>query len=532
MQISDILATLLTNRGLTDPQKIYEFLHPPHPMDIPAADLGWDNDQLKTALELVHYHLQNNHPIAVYGDYDVDGITSTAILWETFYAFSKSVFPHIPHRREEGYGLTTKGIDHCLSKGAKLIITADSGITAAEEIAYCRSHDCAVIVIDHHQPPAKLPEPNALLFSTSTSAAGLSWFFAKEFLQKNPSSKTDLEDLLSLAAVAVICDLVPLLGISRSIAKFGLISLNKTTRPGLLALFSKAGIKLGEIDTYHAGFIIGPRLNAMGRLEHALDSLRLLCTTDPMRALELAELLDNTNHSRQDLTLTSTKNALSRFSDSDVPAVIIAADVSYDEGVIGLVAAKLVEQFYRPSLVIAIGPEISKGSARSVSGFHLTDFLKNHSRFLSSVGGHHMAAGFSLATRDLDNFVAEIQTASKEIDTSAFVRLRKIDVDIPISLVSHELYNEIDQFAPFGLGNPRPVFASDHVVVSSSKRVGKDFSHLKFTASGFDAIYFQAPPDLHLSDQIEKIVYSLDINTYNGLSKLQLLVKDIYGSSA
>lgn len=532
MQISDILTTLLTNRGLTDPHQIHEFLHPAHPMDIPSADLGWDNSQLITAVELAHHHLINNHPVAVYGDYDVDGITSTAILWETFYGFSKSVFPHIPHRREEGYGLTVKGIDHCLSQGAKLIITADSGITAAAEIAYCRSRGCDVIVIDHHQPPAELPQPNSLLFSTATSAAGLSWFFVKEFLQSYPSPKADLDDLLSLAAVSVICDLVPLLGISRSIAKYGLTSLNKTTRPGLLALFSLAGIKLGEIDTYHAGFIIGPRINAMGRLEHALDSLRLLCTTAPMRAMELAQLLDDTNHSRQDLTLNSTKDALSRFSTVDVPAVIIVADPSYDEGVIGLVAAKLVEQFYRPSLVISVGQEVSKGSARSVSGFHLTDFLKKHSRYLTSVGGHQMAAGFSLSTSDLDNFIAKIQSASSEIDTSAFVRLRKIDADIPLSLVGQDLYNEVNRFAPFGLGNPRPVFASNHVTVSSPKRVGKDFSHLKFMVSGLDAIYFQAPPDLNLSDQVEKIVYSLDINTYNGVSKLQLLVKDIYGSSA
>jgi single-stranded-DNA-specific exonuclease len=298
-----------------------------------------------------------------------------------------------------------------------------------------------------------------------------------------------------------------------------------------LALFLEAGIKLGSISTYEVGFVIGPRLNAMGRLEHALDSLRLLCTTDINRAHELARLLDDTNRSRQDLTLSSTQKALSGFRPEDPPPLIVAADVSYDEGVVGLVAAKLVEHFYRPALVITIGPEVSKGSARSVTGFHITDFLRRHASQLSSVGGHAMAAGFSLPTARLEDFISEVQTASKAIDTSLFVRQRRVDAVIPLELLDMDLFRQLEQFAPFGLGNPRPVFASEDVGVSGAKRLGKDFAHLKFFTSGFESIYFQAPPGLVLPPRLQKIIYSLDLNTYNGFEKLQLLVKEVHGSA-
>jgi single-stranded-DNA-specific exonuclease len=532
MQIPDLVEILLKNRGLTSPVSVSEFLSPSDPLRLPVSAAGWTDTQLSSALKLVDQHLAAGNKIAVYGDYDVDGITSAAILWETLYRFSKSVFPHIPHRRQEGYGLTRAGIDHCLEQGAKLILTADSGITAGEEIAYCRSRGCDVIVIDHHQPPDELPQPNVLLFSTATSAAGLSWFFAREILSARHQDIRIAAELLSFCAVSVICDLVPLLGINRSFAKFGLSALNTTNRPGLLALFVQSGISPGHIGSYEVGFIIGPRLNAMGRLEHALDSLRLLCTTDPARALSLAKTLNDTNVLRQDLTVQSVETAVSSLNKSDIPAVILVSDTKFNEGIIGLVAAKLVEEFYRPALVVSVGEHLSKGSGRSVPGFHLTDFLRHNSDYLQSVGGHEMAAGFSLLTSDLDKFIAQISHSAELVDTSGFVRTERIDAEIPIALVGDKLYQQIKEFAPFGLGNPRPVFLSRHVPIAFPKRIGRDMSHLKFSAAGIDAIYFRAPPDLSLPVTLDRLVYSVDQNTFNGLSRLQLYIKKINGSAS
>lgn len=512
MDTDAILKKILENRGLKTKEEIAEFFNPTHPKDIPSP---FDSSP---AIKIILSHIKNNNKIIIYGDYDVDGICSTAILWETIYVGYKNVFPHIPHRREEGYGLSQKGIDHCLERGAKLIIAVDNGITAHDQVKYCRDKGCDIIIIDHHETSSQLPNANCILHSLSTCAAGLTWFFCRDF-----GSVPSLE----LVALAVICDLVPLLGTNRSFAKYGLEELNKTTRPGLRSLFEESGIK--DVGSYHVGFIIGPRLNAMGRLEHALDSLRLLCTKDSTKAKELAHVLSETNRIRQDLTSKSVDHALSTISSTHL---IIAAHESYDEGIIGLIAAKLVEKYYRPAIAISVGEKTSKGSVRSIPGFQITDYLHKFDSLFLALGGHAMAAGFTIETSRIKDLVFSV--SNPEIPPELLIKTRRVDCELELNAIRYSLYSRLKEFEPYGLGNPTPVFLTKDVQVSNPRLIGKNSNHLKFTVEGLDAIYFNAPPSPELRRGVggevgigEDIVYSLGENTWNGQTKLQLVVKDI-----
>lgn len=536
MSLDEIIQKLLANRGLKTKAEIENFFNPPHPDTFTFTNFGLKTKTITQAWELIRHHQSKSNAIAIYGDYDVDGLTATAILWEVLYSNYKNVFPHIPHRRDEGYGLSQKGIDHCLKKGAKLIITVDSGIVANQQIKYCREQGCDVIVIDHHEPGSTPPPANVILHSTISTAAGLAWFFAKE-LSKSYKLKANSSDLLSLAAISVICDLVPLLGINRSFAKFGLEELNRTKRPGLLALFEQAGLKqsnnvaMKPLNSYHVGFIIGPRLNAAGRLEHALDSLRLLCTPNSEQAFTLARHLNQVNQLRQDKTKSSSDHAISQFTDQSLPKLIIAASPDYDEGIVGLIASKLVDAYHRPSIAISIGNQVSKGSARSLPGFHITDHLRQFTDLLTSVGGHSMAAGFSLSTLKVENFI-QVATAlaQEEIPDEILIKNTRIDAFIPVDLVDLHLLSQLQKFEPFGLGNPRPVFKSTQVPVSGFRRIGSDLRHLKFLAGNLEAIYFSAPPGVESAMTLADIVYSLDLNVFNGRETLQLVVKQLQKS--
>ena len=542
MTTDDIIKILLKNRGLTNPEQIEGFFHSPHPADIPLKSVGLKSVDIQKAITLIRRHSRENHQIYIYGDYDVDGLCATAILWETIYAHYKNVHPHIPHRREEGYGLSQKGIDHCLSSGAKLLITVDNGVVAHDQIAYAKKHDCDVIVVDHHEKGKKLPPADVILHSTSTCAAGLAYFLASEIQSKVPPLRLrggrkgelpeEMGKYLDLVSLAVICDIVPLIEVNRSFAKFGLEALNHTRRPGLLALIEVSGIKEFGITSYHVGFILGPRLNAAGRLEHALDSLRLLCTTDPVKAGEIARNLNDINSRRQDLTLKSVNHAINKLTclPAGTANLLVVSDPSYDEGIIGLIAAKLVEKYYRPAIAISVGEEVSKASARSVPGFHITEYLQTHTQLFSSVGGHSMAAGFSFSTSDLNLVLNSLSQVS--VSSDLLVKKSRIDVEINLSVLDLDFYLRLSEFAPFGLGNPQPIFSTPGLKIISSRIVGKTGKHLKLILSdgtvSLPAIWF-SPPDDFDPQKVTRIspYYSLQVDSFSGRPTLQLQIKGL-----
>ncbi len=550
----DILATLLANRGINSKKAVDDFLNPPEPLSYTSTDLLINSAQLKKAITRIRKAIKTQEPIVVYGDYDADGICATAIMWEVLRDIKAQVLPFIPQREKESYGLTIEGIDSILadekyglggqpkSKTKGLIITVDSGVVAHKAVDYANKLGIDVIVIDHHEKPKKLPKSLALIHTTKLCASGLAYFVARELKKKSSSEEDFLVGALELAAIATITDLVPLVGPNRSIVRYGLKALNKTTRPGLKALFTVAGIK--EIGTYEIGYVIGPRLNASGRIESALTALRLLCTTNHEKAQDLAEQLNTTNRERQDMVVDmaarATTNYELRTTNSD--RIIVMIDDSYHQGIIGLIAGKLVERYYLPAIVIARGEKLSKASARSISGFNIIEAIRTTEDILVNAGGHPMAAGFTIENEKIQEFESRIKkVAAAQITTDMLEKSLRVDTTVPVDLINFDLYELLSKLAPFGLGNPEPVFASK-ATVQSFRTVGAEGKHLKLTVSvipsevegshtnnSLDAIAFNhgaIAAKLKVGEEVN-LAYSVALDTFNGNHKLQLKIRDI-----
>lgn len=536
-----ILKTLLENRGLKTKKEIEEFLNPPDPSEFGAADLEIDKKEVAKAVKRIKEAIDKDEGIIVYGDYDADGICATAILWESLYRLTKKVLPYIPERISEGYGLNKESLQKLKAENEKLklIVTVDHGITAAEKIKYAQELGIDVVVCDHHQLGKEIPECTAVVHTDKICAAAIAWFVARELTTDYslPAGKAGLQstaDYLDLVAIASISDLEPLLGVNRSFVKYGLAALNKTKRCGLLAILEEAGLSKGSLGTYEVGYIIGPRLNAMGRMEHALESLRLLCTSHSEKAKDLAAKLGLTNRERQLLTEETARHAIeSEKLKAKSEKLILVAHETYSQGVIGLVAGKLVEEFYRPAIVVSLGEVYSKASARSVSGFNIIEAIRAQSDLLVDAGGHPMAAGFTVETVKLEELKKRLsEAAEKEISEEILQKTLKIDLEIPSEMVSLKLWKEIQKLSPFGLGNPEPIFETE-MMVENFRLVGATGKHLKLTLRGqgglWGAIAFNQAnltKKLALGQKV-RVAFALSLNEWNGEEKVELKVRDI-----
>lgn len=553
VKVDDLINLLLQNRGITNEKDKEHFLHPDL-SEVTPKNVGIDTKQLQKTIQRITTAIEKQEQIVVFGDYDVDGITGTAILWETLHALGAKATPYIPNRIEEGYGLSTKGLENLLSQLAtiNLVITVDNGIVAHEAVAFANEHNIDVIITDHHTADAKIPEAFALVHTTKLCGAGVAYLLSKELRKTLPNhplsgrrpadSAPDkgrlgrVEDThLELATLGTVADLVPLTGANRAIVKHGLKNVCHSKRPGLQALFKQAGIIKDEFATYEIGYIIAPRLNAAGRIENAMDSLRLLCTNNKQRAEMLAEQLELTNKERQQIMKQMTQHAsLSVKAAEKLKHILIIAHETYPQGVIGLVAGKLVEEYYRPAIVIAIGKTHSKASARSIHGFNIIEFLRSHSTLFVNVGGHPMAAGFTVETEKIVLLQQTLeQTAAQLLTEKHFTRSLKIDCELPFEFITKTLYKELKQLAPFGMGNPEPVFATRGVTIENFKVIGREGNHLRLQLQqgeqSFEAIAFgmgELARDLKMGNTID-VAYTIDENTWNGNTKLQLKVKDI-----
>lgn len=544
---SAILKILLKNRLIKDEK---EFLNPRNPLKISLTDFGNKDETLKT-LKLLKTLKDENKMIVVYTDYDADGITGGAILWETLHLLGFKVMPYVPHRKLEGYGFSIKGIDNIKKLyNPSLIISVDHGITAAEKVTYAKKLEIPIIITDHHLKPDKLPEDAFAIFHIpSLSGAGVAYFFAKEIFnnfnkssygQNSVLSVQNLEnnfsfDYLALASIGAIADLVPLIGPTRSLVKFGLDAFSKVKRHGLKHIIQESGIAGRKITPYEVGFIIAPRINAVGRLKHAIDALRLLCTTDEKRAHELASQIGDHNRQRQDMVISAVEEAKKMMNvetrhASSLPKIIILENKNWHEGIIGLIASKICEEFYRPTIVLTESGGFLKGSARSISSFHITNFLRDLKEFLIDVGGHKGAAGFTMEKKYLATFTT---TAEKVVNTLLKDKdlERKIEVDLktPISQISLNLIKTMEKLEPFGIGNPRPIFYSEAKLIDA-KLFGKTNNHLKLFVKDPDKDSF--PLELisfSNGDQFSKfsrgqkinIVYSLEIDRWGGGEKVR-----------
>lgn len=534
LKTEEIIKILLSNRGLTTKKQIEEFLNPASPSTLDPKSLGIKKVQLSKAVKRIKKAIAKRESIIVYSDYDADGICGTAILWETLTKLGAHALPYVPHRVNEGYGLSKKGIENILATNKpSLIITVDHGITAKEKIDYAWELGIEVIVTDHHLPPKKLPQATALVHTTLLSGAAVAWILAQAL---NAELKSSIQ-YLDLVALATIADMVPLTSANRILVKYGLEELNKTERVGLKELIAEAGLKKGEIGTYEVGYILAPRLNATGRLTHGLDSLRLLCTKDQTRAEDLAKKLGMTNRERQKLmkeTLSHAKDLLHEKAEGQ--RLIFISHESYQQGVIGLVAGKLVEEFYRPTVVVSKGEMVSKASARSINGFNIIEAIRKTADLLVDCGGHPMAAGFTIETQYLEMVQKKLQELAEiELNEEKLTKVLKIDCEINLAELTWQLYEKIQEFSPFGLGNPEPVFASRNVMVTEARTMGADNQHLKLRVTSpasplsFFAVAFGkgewfsklSPP------KIIDIAYTLSVDNWNREKELQLKLKDL-----
>lgn len=540
---SEIVELLLRQRGITTQKERVAFIHPDLSVITPDS-VGLSTVAIKKTLKRLATAKEKKELVIVYGDYDVDGITGTAILWETLIALGFEVMPYIPHRVDEGYGLSVKGITNLKSQmpNVRLIITVDNGIVANEAVEFAKNEKIDVIITDHHLSDKKgVPDGLAIVHTTLLCGAGVAWLLAKDIQKKfGTIGKDDVDVHLELAALATVADLVPLTGANRTIVWHGLHKLQKTERFGLIALYLQAALTAASIGVYEIGHVIGPRLNAAGRLESAMDSLRLLCTRDEKRARRLAEKLEVTNSARQQIMRSAVTHASSEIKTRiDEQKILIIAQEQYEEGIIGLVAGRLVEEFYKPAIVIAKGEKTSKGSVRSVSGFNIIEFLRSKPDLFINVGGHPMAAGFTIDTESIDSFQKTLEVfAQDKISDEMLERKVKIDLEIDLNSITQELYVSIQALAPFGMGNPEPTFLSKHVLVRQKKLIGKEGKHLRLIVQGGEMGQVIEVIAFGMGDRASEIqeegyidiVYTLDENEWNGTKRLQLKVKDFKNS--
>ncbi|MBI3443426.1 single-stranded-DNA-specific exonuclease RecJ [Candidatus Woesebacteria bacterium] len=538
IKVNDVVGLLLENRGVKTEKEKEEFFEPIHPKDLSLKELGISEKENKKAIERIKKAINTDEKIIVYGDYDADGICGTAILWETVYGFHKDTLPYIPERFSEGYGLNIESISRLKSQNSKLglIITVDHGIVADKKVDFANELGVDVIITDHHTVGKTKPKSFATIHTTKIGGAAVAWIFAREIKKKLQTSNGSARSPsgLELAAIGTIADQLPLVGPNRSFAKYGLQVLNSTKREGLLVLFDTAGIRKESIGTYEVNFVIAPRINAMGRMEHAIESLRLLCTKNRKKAKELALHLNKVNLDRQKVLEEIVLHALRQTQGKPPTGVIIVSHESYHEGVIGLAASRLVEEFYRPAIVLSKKGEIAKASARSIPGFNIIETIRKLDEFLIEGGGHPMAAGFSIETQKLEVFSRRLEEISQPLLTEELLTKKlRIDLEMEFSQINYELAEKVLEFEPTGIGNPTPAFATKGVQVLGARLIGSNGKHLKlklrqesqdFSAIAFNMgnLFTQTGPGTNID-----IAYNLEENIWNGNKNLELKIKDI-----
>jgi len=538
LNISKITAQLLSNRGISKPSDAREFL---------ACSLSSCHDpfllkDMDKAVHRIRKGISDKEKILVYGDYDVDGMTAVAMLKKALSILGAIVETYIPNRLEEGYGLNVGAIKKAHKEGVALIVTVDCGIGSFREIEYAKALKIDVVVTDHHEIVGlKVPSAYAVINPLQESCAypfkhlagvGLAYKLVKALYDGTPFFAEDFLDLVSLGTIA---DIVPLKGENRILAKKGLDEMNKRNRIGLNALTEVAGLSAKNISSGHIGFILGPRINAMGRVGSPQKALDLLLSEDKIEALKLARVLDTENRNRQKIESKILEEALSKIErevNFKHHRVIVLGSPNWHAGVIGIVASRIADRFYRPTILVSLDGKYGKGSGRSVEKFNLFDALIQCKDLLIGFGGHEGACGITIEKDRLDEFRERINLrAHREISEEMFVPQLDIDMEIPLNMLTEEVIDEIESLAPFGEENPRPVFSSRNLIVKDGPRqIGKKGFKMWVTdntvtceAVSFGRGEIFAPKAGTGVD----LAYMPSINDWQGLQSIQLELKDI-----
>ena len=544
-----ILRQVLFNRGYATDAAARAFL---------KAETIFNTDPFQmtgmaAAVARIQRAIDQQEPIAIYGDYDVDGVTATALLVQTLQALGGNARPYIPRRFDEGYGLNTDALDSLKAGAVELVITVDCGIRSPDEAAHARSIGLDMIITDHHQPAeGDLPHALAVINPKQVgdqypdkdlAGVGVAYKIAQALFSSSAGSSNpdfQLEDLLDLVALGTVADLAPLAGENRSLVRKGLQKIRETKRQGLFSLANVSGLTLARTTVGNIGFILGPRLNAAGRLESALAAYDLLTATDVKHAGELALQLNNQNYQRQELTrkIQEEAEAIALAENPDA-ALLFAVHPDFNSGVVGLAAARLSETYYRPAVVGQDLGETTRCSCRSIPEFHITQALDQCKDLLIRHGGHAAAAGFTVDNRNLLALKNRlVNLAQKQYDEDLQSGQGKewqptlvADMEISLPELRPELLKTLNYLQPTGYGNPEAVFVTRDVRVTNSRAVGAEGRHLKLVVTDgyftYDAIGFRLghlQPDLPLNVDL---IYTFESNEYNGRTSLQLNLKDI-----
>jgi single-stranded-DNA-specific exonuclease len=542
---------LLYNRGFREAQEVKDFLDHRWPDDDPLTLKG-----MAEAVERLSQAIIKEEPIAVYGDYDADGVTATALMIQVLTALGAKARHYIPNRFDEGYGLNNEALAELAAQGIKVVLTVDCGIRSVNEVAYGNSQGLDIIITDHHTASEEIPpaltainpkQPGCTYPFKELAGVGLAYKLAQALLRSNTLKRDrhhpglNADDFLDLVALGTVADLAPLYGENRKLVNRGLRLLNQALRPGLAALMAQGRARQNRtINTTTIGFTIGPRLNAAGRLDSAQAAYQLLMAKTERDALGLATELETQNRERQKLTNDTV--AIARqiiLADKAQRPIYLISQPDFNPGVVGLVASRLTEEFYRPTLVAEQGPETSKGSARSIPEFHITEALDQCAELLVRYGGHAAAAGFTVKNENLPMLQERLlRLAQVSLDVAQLRPTISIDGEVNLRGVRWALVEAITSLQPFGYGNPTPCFLTQNLIVKHRKAVGQDQKHLRLILhdgrQDWPAIAFRQghwANKLRPSQRIN-VVYNLEFNEWYGERNIQLNVKDLYPSTA
>ena len=562
LKVSPLLAQVLINRKVCDARAGAVFLSPKLTELIAPGQMPG----IKPAVQRLKQAIKNKEKITVYGDYDVDGITGVSILRQILTLLGANVDYYIPHRIDEGYGLNPEAVRSLAESGSKVLVTVDCGITAFSSAELARQLGVELIITDHHQPEEQLPEAAAIVhpaleesYPNQDSAGAmvafkLAWAIADEF-SSGQKLRSDLREFMlnatSLAAIGTVADIVDLRGENRVLTSYGLKVLPACKLCGIQALIDSAGLTGQGLDSFHIGFRLAPMLNAAGRMGHARLAVELLTSENPARAQQIAEYLKEQNTRRQLCERKIFKQAcemiVERGLDRPERRSIVLARENWHGGVLGIVASRIVETFYRPTVLISTpasdggrrttedGPCPAQGSARSIPGFPLRSALQACSRHLVKFGGHKMAAGITIEPAKIDQFAAEFEAyAGSNLTQDDVIAKLHIDAVAPLAEFSKDLVGQLQVLGPFGAGNPEPVFATKGVrLACPPRKVGARLDHLQLAITdnsgsvrciGFSMAQF----DKKLLDrEFFNVAYHPHINTYNGCSNVEFILADI-----
>jgi single-stranded-DNA-specific exonuclease len=528
---SALIAQLFYNRGLTDPSGIELFLAGDERLSADPSLLP-DMDR---AVSRIYRALLSSEKIAIYGDFDVDGVTSAALMVQGLSALGGIVIPYIPHRVSEGHGLRMQVIEELCDQGVNLIVTVDCGITDVEEVKLAAKLKMDVIITDHHIPPAVLPAALAIVdpklpgsrYPFSELAGVGVAYKVMQALLGSVGKKEQVDSQTDLVAIGTVADMVPLIGENRYLVKRGLRILNAAPRLGVQEIITRAGLTPGELGSDSITWCLSPWLNASGRLEHAIASYNLLTTSSVQEARGLAELLGQQNAERQKLTAKAMTEARAQIAAQGVTSLIMLCHTEFPLGIAGPVAGRLAEEYYRPVIIVNTEDKTASASCRSIPEFNIINALTQCSGLLSRFGGHAQAAGFTTSTKNLALLQKELSDIADNQLKGVDLRPR-LDIDAEVALpdLGGGTYRLIQKLAPFGKGNPVPTFISRDVEVAGSRTMGNGQQHLRLRlrqhGMNWEGVAFNQADSLNKATDTLDIVYNLELDRWSGADNLRL----------